>query len=149
MATREMNSQVSGNGYPALPPPIVGGALPLPMVGGDYMRDQALRKSAEEMKQMKDMMVLSQESIRTMESALLETNKQRQEEREMMRRGLYTLSPQPSEGIKQESRSTPAWEGRSVNIFTGQAPGQRTPQPPPGYRKIGVGLDGEPIYQQI
>ena len=138
---------MSGNGYPALPPPIVGGALPLPMVGGDYMRDQALRKSAEEMKQMKDMMVLSQESIRTMGSALLETNKQRQEE--MMRRGLYTLSPQPSEGIKQESRSTPAWEGRSVNIFTGQAPGQTTPQPPPGYRKIGIGLDGEPIYQQV
>ena len=142
MAVREpVSSQASGNGYPALPPPIVG---------GDYMRDQAMRKSVEEMKQMKELVAMNQESLMTMGSAILESNRQRQEDREIFRRGLSTLSPQPStEAIKQESRTTPAWEGRGINIYTGQAQGQRTPQLPAGYRKIGLGVDGKPIYQAI
>ena len=140
MAVREpVGSLAPGNGYPAPPPPIVG---------GDYMRDQAMMKSAEEIKKMTELVAANQESLMNMGSALLESNRQRQEDRELLRRGLCTLSPPAStEPIKQESRTS--WEGRGINIYTGQAQGQRTPQPPVGYREVGLGVDGKPIYQAI
>ena len=142
-----VSNQAPGNGF-AVPPPPIG--------GGDYnqvIRDQAMMKNSEEIKKTTELVAANQEIIQAfimnMGSALMEATRQRNEDRELIRRQLSVLSPPTSvDSIKTEMR-TP-WDPRSVNIFTGQAQHPSTAAHPPlGYKEVGKGMDGKPIYAAI
>ena len=143
-----VNNQALGNGFAVTPPPIGG---------GDYnqvIRDEAMMKKSEEIKKATELVAANQEILQTfamnMGSALMESNRQRQEDRVLIRRQFSVLSPPASvDSIRTEMR-TPQWDPRSVNIFTGQAQAPSTVvQPPLGYKEVGWGVDGKPIYVAI